>query len=49
VVAPILATAAFQELGHASPFLLGAAVVALVGLLAFRVAVPTPLSAEETG
>lgn len=47
VVAPILATAAFQELGHASPFLLGAAVVALVGLLAFRVAVPATLSAEE--
>lgn len=40
VVAPILATAAFQELGHASPFLLGAGVVAVVGLLAFRVTIP---------
>lgn len=47
VVAPLLATAAFQELGHASPFLLGAAVVALVGLLAFRVTLPTALPAEE--
>lgn len=40
VAAPILATAAFQELGHAAPFLLGAGVVALVGLLAARVVVP---------
>jgi hypothetical protein len=39
-VAPILATAAFQGLGHASPFLLGAGVVALAGLLAFRVDIP---------
>lgn len=34
VIAPVLATTAFQELGHGAPFLIGAGVVALVGLLA---------------
>ena len=41
VVAPILATAAFQQLGHAAPFYGAAAVVALVSLLAFRVETPS--------
>lgn len=45
VVAPILATAAFQEFGHSSPFLLGAGVVAVVGLLAFRVTAPADAGA----
>ena len=37
VAAPLLATAAFQRLGHAWPFYLAGGCVALVGLLAFRV------------
>ena len=40
VIAPIMATTTFQEFGPASPFLLGAAIVAGVGVLAFRL--PTP-------
>jgi multidrug resistance protein len=39
VVAPLLATAAFQRLGHAWPFYLGGACVAVVGVLAFQVTV----------
>jgi MFS family permease len=48
VVAPILATRAFQDYGHAWPFYMAAATVALVSLLAFRlgpVAEPTHASA----
>ena len=37
VVAPLGATAAFQAWGHRSPFFLGAGVVALVSVLAFRI------------
>ncbi|HEX6104875.1 MAG TPA: MFS transporter [Gemmatimonadales bacterium] len=37
VVAPLLATMAFQRLGHGWPFYLAGACVAVVGLLAFRV------------
>jgi multidrug resistance protein len=37
VAAPLLATAAFQRLGHGAPFYLGGACVALVGVLAFQV------------
>jgi multidrug resistance protein len=37
VAAPLLATAAFQRLGHGAPFYLAGACVALVGLLAFQV------------
>jgi MFS family permease len=37
VAAPILATMAFQRLGHAWPFYLAGACVAVVGMLAFRV------------
>ena len=36
VVAPILATRAFQDYGHAWPFYMAAATVALVSILAFR-------------
>jgi MFS family permease len=54
VVAPILATAAFQHLGHPAPFYLAAGTVALVSVLAFRVEAPsssveaTPVSAPES-
>jgi multidrug resistance protein len=37
VVAPLFATFAFQEFGHDWPFLLAAGLVAVVGVLAFRV------------
>lgn len=40
VIAPILATSAFQRLGHAWPFWIGAGLVAVVGVLAFRVRDP---------
>jgi multidrug resistance protein len=36
VAAPLLATMAFQRLGHGAPFYLAGACVALVGVLAFR-------------
>jgi multidrug resistance protein len=36
VVAPLLATSAFQRLGHSWPFFGGAALMAVVSLLAFR-------------
>jgi MFS family permease len=39
VVAPILATIAFQRLGHGWPFYIAAGYVALVGIQAFQVAV----------
>ena len=42
VIAPILATGAFQHLGHPAPFYLAAGVVALVSVLAFRVEAPSP-------
>jgi MFS family permease len=37
VVAPLLATAAFQRLGHAWPFYLAGSCVALVGVLTFQI------------
>jgi MFS family permease len=40
VLAPILATGAFQQLGHAAPFYAAAGTVALVSLLAFQVDAP---------
>ena len=49
VVAPILATLAFQDYGHNWPFYMAAATVALVSILAFRlgpVAEPTPAGAS---
>jgi multidrug resistance protein len=54
VAAPLLATAAFQRLGHAWPFYLAGGCVAVVGILAFRVqANPSvsvaPTAEEEAG
>lgn len=46
VVAPLLATVAFQRVGHAAPFFLAAAVVGLAGALAMRVEPPAPHTAE---
>ena len=42
VAAPLMATAAFQSLGHPAPFFIAGGIVALVGLLAFRVEVQPP-------
>ncbi len=42
IAAPLMATAAFQSLGHPAPFFIAGAIVALVGLLAFRVEVQPP-------
>jgi MFS family permease len=51
VVAPLAATYAFQSFGHRSPFFLGAVLVALVSMLAFRIehqpAQITPLPVSE--
>lgn len=51
VAAPLAATYAFQSYGHRSPFFLGAILVALVSLLAFRIehqpAQATPLPIGE--
>jgi hypothetical protein len=44
VMAPILATVAFQRLGHGWPFYIAAAYVALVGIMAFQVDVHPRLS-----
>jgi multidrug resistance protein len=48
VAAPLLATAAFQRLGHGAPFLLAGACVALVGLLAFQMQVGSGVSRHPT-
>ncbi len=40
VIAPIIATGAFQHLGHPAPFYVAAGFVMLVSLLAFRVEAP---------
>jgi multidrug resistance protein len=54
VSAPLIATAAFQQIGPESPFLLAAGIVALVGVMAFRIdALPmhsgeTPVPTERT-
>jgi hypothetical protein len=48
VVAPLLATAAFQRLGHGAPFYLAGACVALVGLLAFQMQVDPGVSHPPT-
>jgi multidrug resistance protein len=51
VGAPLLATAAFQRIGHGAPFYLAGACVALAGLLAFQMqlspAVPPQPAAED--
>jgi multidrug resistance protein len=46
VIAPLLATMAFQRLGHGWPFYLAGAVVALVGIMAFQVQVHRRVAAE---
>jgi multidrug resistance protein len=40
VVAPVIATSAFQRFGPSSPFFVAGGIVALVGVLAFRVSAP---------
>jgi multidrug resistance protein len=47
VAAPLLATGAFQRIGHASPFYLSAVTVAMVGLMALRIE-PVPMHTTET-
>ena len=50
VAAPLLATAAFQRLGHGAPFYLAGACVAVVGVLAFQIQIGpggSPHLAEE--
>jgi hypothetical protein len=54
VAAPLLATAAFQRLGHAWPFYLAGACVSVVGILAFQMKPPSlsvsaELAEEEAG
>ncbi len=44
VAAPLLATMAFQRLGHGAPFYLAGAFVAVVGVLAFQIQVGTSAS-----
>ena len=48
VVAPILATIAFQRFGHGWPFYIAAAYVALVGIMAFQVDVHPRVSKAAT-
>jgi multidrug resistance protein len=48
VAAPLLATAAFQRLGHGAPFYLAGACVALVGLLAFQMQADPGVSPHPT-
>jgi len=47
VLAPLLATAAFQRVGHAAPFYFAAGTVALVGLMALRIE-PIAMHTAET-
>jgi len=47
VAAPLLATGAFQRIGHDSPFYLSAVTVAIVGLMALRIE-PVPMHTAET-
>jgi MFS family permease len=47
VAAPLIATGAFQRLGHASPFYVSAIAVTLVGVMALRVE-PIPMHTAET-
>ena len=48
VAAPLLATMAFQRIGHGAPFYLAGACVAIVGLLAFQVEVDPGVSPRPT-
>ncbi|MGH7560196.1 MAG: MFS transporter [Gemmatimonadales bacterium] len=47
VIAPLIATSAFQRLGPAAPFVLAGLVVALVGVLAFRLTVDAHALRQE--
>jgi len=47
VVAPLLATGAFQRVGHAAPFYFAAGTVAVVGLMALRIE-PISMHTAET-
>lgn len=54
VVAPLMATSAFQRFGAGSPFLVAGAIVALVSVLAFQVQAPmipqpTPVPGSDRG
>jgi MFS family permease len=49
VIAPVLATWVFQEFGPGSPFLVGAAIVAGVGVLAFRLPLPAQVTPVPEG
>jgi multidrug resistance protein len=46
VAAPLLATMAFQRLGHGAPFYLGGACVAVAGVLAFQIRIGPSVSAH---
>lgn len=48
VAAPLLATMAFQRIGHGAPFYLAGACVAVVGLLAFQMQIGPSASAHPT-
>ena len=48
VAAPLLATMAFQRIGHGAPFYLAGACVAVVGLLAFQMQIGPSTSAHPT-
>jgi hypothetical protein len=41
VIAPLVATSAYQRFGPPTPFYIAGGIVALVGVLAFRVVAPT--------
>jgi hypothetical protein len=46
VAAPLLATMAFQRLGHGAPFYLGGTCVAIAGVLAFQIRMGPSVSAH---
>ncbi|MBS1240786.1 MAG: multidrug resistance protein [Gemmatimonadetes bacterium] len=48
VIAPLVATVAYQRIGIGSPFIVAGIIVALVGVLAYRIAAPPRLASEET-
>jgi hypothetical protein len=47
VIAPLVATVAYQRIGIGSPFVVAGIIVALVGVLAFRMPVPPRLATED--
>ena len=46
MVAPVIATFAYQQFGHAAPFYVAGGIVALVGILAFRIDVSAATPGE---